>query len=136
MYTYLERVKEKEYNFDLNPDLSMLQKDFENLKGRHQSMAGLQEVSYAWSEQYQPVFWELNQDVHTKTEREENPVLAPYRHLVMEAMAVGMYTMKQEEFEGIIKGQTRFLRNAETGVCPMAVIGKRREKTSGNGICL
>lgn len=113
MYTYLERVKEKEYNFDLNPDLSMLQKDFENLKGRHQSMAGLQEVSYVWSEQYQPVFWELNQDVHTKTEREENPVLAPYRHLVMEAMAVGMYTMKQEEFEGIIKGQTRFLRNAE-----------------------
>lgn len=94
MYTYLERVKEKEYNFDLNPDLSMLQKDFENLKGRHQSMAGLQEVSYVWSEQYQPVFWELNQDVHTKTEREENPVLAPYRHLVMEALAVGMYTMK------------------------------------------
>lgn len=98
---------------DIEVNQEFIQHSIEQLISRHKSMSELLDNRYTWAVEYNPVFWKTAQDPNVVSKVEENPVLAPQRHLVMESMAAGLYTMEEKEFKVLIERQKTFFAAAE-----------------------
>ena len=98
---------------NIKVDTELIKHSFEQVVSRHKSMSELLDGKYTWTVEFGPVFWKVSEDPNAVFKEKENPVLAPQRHLVMEAMAAGLYTMEEKEFKELIERQKTFFAAAE-----------------------
>ncbi len=87
--------------------------EYDRLKKRHVMVSGLMDQQFAQAMRFRPDFWSMKHrkpDSRSKLslEKTENPVLTAERRAVVEAMTVGIYTMKDEDFERLIEKKTRY----------------------------
>lgn len=120
LYAYILNIREKKVGNnaksnqkDIKVNEELIQYSYEQLLSRHQSMSELLDSKYTWAVEYQPVFLKTAEDPNAVLGVEENPVLAPQRHLVMESMAAGLYTLEEAEFKELIERQKKFFAAAE-----------------------
>ena len=112
LYSYILRKRLKKENMAVDKEL--ISNSFEQVIGRHKRLSGLLDRQYTWEAEHNPIALNFNQDADAGFEMKENPVLAPSRHLVMESMASGFYTMEREEFDELLNRQKTFLEAAES----------------------
>ena len=96
----------------IEPDETLVKECFEQLISRHQSMSELLDDNYTQAVELQQVLEGDKEELNIALKKEENPVLASQRHLVMESMAAGLYTMEQGEFKELLERQRAFLEAA------------------------
>lgn len=111
LYAYILRIRTKNENMESGERL--IRECFHQLITRHKSMAELLDKKYTWALEYEPVFWKTSEEETKTLNKEENPVLSPYRHLVLESLAAGFFTMSEEEFTRIAGKQKIFFEAAE-----------------------
>ena len=112
-FGYIRYLKKEEKY--LEPKAELIHEIIEELKSRHRSLSSLLDKNYTTEIQAQPLFWRNYEDPNETVYGQENPVLSPWRHYVLETMAAGLYTMDKGTFEGLVSRQNHFIKNAEVG---------------------
>lgn len=88
---------------------------YKDLGERHMKISKMMDPSLALALEFHPKDWEEEKAaVDYQLKRQENPLLLEKRRMVMEAMAVGIYTMEDEYFHALALRQTEHLQNVES----------------------